>query len=86
MVDRPWRTIPSPVHQANSISAINFGFTHVTSFALRDAPLPVNGLLSDESATSFLRSPLELFLLKPVPIRPVWTSSLLKKLARAKGW
>ena len=33
----------------------------------------VKGLLSVDSATSFLRSPPELLLLKPVPTRPVCT-------------
>ena len=58
------RTMPSPVQPANSISAISFGLTQVTSFALRGAPLPVKGLLSVDSATSFLRRPPELLLVK----------------------
>ena len=67
------RTMPSPVQPANSISAISFGFTQVTSLALRGAPLPPKGTLSVESATSFFSKPPELRLLKPVPTRPVCT-------------
>src|ERR1700681_3989476 len=47
-----WRTMPSPVQPANSISATSSGFVQVTPASFRGAPIPVNG---DFAAATDLR-------------------------------
>ena len=65
-----WRTMPSPVQPANSISATSSGFSQCTFGLLRGAPIPVKGDLSRSAAFSRGNNCVDLSLLKPVPTRP----------------
>src|ERR1041385_1734025 len=65
-----WRTMPSPVQPANSISATNFGFNQWTLASALGAFVPLKGLALLAAAFSLACRRRVTVLPKPVPTRP----------------